>query len=146
MEPDAVNELLTYCAGLPLALGVVAGRADAHPDFPLIELAKELRDVRARLDALDEGDAATAIRSVLSWSYAAMPTEQADALGLLGLAPGPDISPFAAANLFGLTAARTGVVLRSLERESLIQQPVSGRRHMHELVRLYAIEQAHCDQ
>lgn len=145
-EPNAVNELLTYCAGLPLVLGVVGGRADAHPDFPLTVLATELRDTRARLDALDEGDITTAIKSVLSWSYAALSTEHANAFGLLGLAPGPEISPLAAAELFGLTAARTGMVLRALERVSLLRQPVPGRWQMHELVRLYAVEQAHRDQ
>jgi len=69
-EPDAVDELLRHCAGLPLALGIVAGRAAAHPDFPLNALAAELRD--ARLDALDTGDQATNLAAVLSWSYHAL--------------------------------------------------------------------------
>ncbi|WP_279493263.1 BTAD domain-containing putative transcriptional regulator [Actinocrispum wychmicini] len=38
-EAGAIAELLVYCAGLPLALSIVAGRAEAHPDFPLAILA-----------------------------------------------------------------------------------------------------------
>jgi Tfp pilus assembly protein PilF len=39
-----------------------------------------------------------------------------------------------------------GVVLRALERVSLIQQHASGRYRMHDLIRLYAAEQAGHDQ
>jgi len=48
--PDAVAELVTACGRLPLALAVVAARADVRPDFPLSSLAGELR---AQADALD---------------------------------------------------------------------------------------------
>ncbi|HEY4457127.1 MAG TPA: BTAD domain-containing putative transcriptional regulator, partial [Pseudonocardiaceae bacterium] len=43
-EPDAVADLLASCAGLPLALSIVAGRAQEHPEFPLTTLATELHD------------------------------------------------------------------------------------------------------
>ncbi|MEV0082518.1 NB-ARC domain-containing protein [Saccharopolyspora sp. NPDC050642] len=54
-EPEAVAEIVSHCAGLPLALGVVAVRAAEFSDFPLDELVEELRDERERLDALDTG-------------------------------------------------------------------------------------------
>ncbi|MGH3994541.1 MAG: BTAD domain-containing putative transcriptional regulator, partial [Pseudonocardiaceae bacterium] len=65
-EPDAVAELLDYCAGLPLALSIVAARAANRPDFPLAALADELRDHTRRLDALDAGEADASLRAVLS--------------------------------------------------------------------------------
>jgi DNA-binding SARP family transcriptional activator len=139
-EPDAVAALIEGCAGLPLALSIVAGRALEHPDFPLRELADELREATGRLEALDE-DPSVSVRSVLSWSYAALTEEQARVFGLLGLAPGPDISLAAAANLAGLPDNATRTLLRSLERVSLVQQHVAGRYRMHDLVRLYAQEQ-----
>jgi hypothetical protein len=47
-----VTEIVTACARLPLALGIVAGRAATQPQFPLRAVAAELRDTHARLDAL----------------------------------------------------------------------------------------------
>ena len=139
-EPDAVADILASCAGLPLALGIVAGRALEHPGFPLRELADELRDATGRLTSLDD-DPVTGVRAMLSWSYAALTAEQARVFGLLGLAPGPDISLAAAAGLTDLDEGQVRSVLRSLERVSLVQQHVPGRFRMHDLIRLYATEQ-----
>ena len=41
-EPDAVEALVGYCAGLPLALAIVAAHAATHTDLPLEALAAEL--------------------------------------------------------------------------------------------------------
>jgi DNA-binding SARP family transcriptional activator len=98
-ETEAVDELVACCAGLPLALSIVAARATRHPDFPLAVLADELRDRSGRLDALDPGDPQATLRVVLSWSHHALSEAAAAAFGLLGLAPGPDISLPAAAAL-----------------------------------------------
>ncbi|WP_371812901.1 NB-ARC domain-containing protein [Saccharopolyspora sp. ASAGF58] len=62
-EHEAVRELIRHCAGLPLALGIVAARAGENPSFPLIELVSQLQDERERLDALDAGGV-TGVRSV----------------------------------------------------------------------------------
>jgi tetratricopeptide (TPR) repeat protein len=145
-EPDAISELMTYCAGLPLALSIVASRASAHPDFPLATWAAELRDVATRLGALDSEDPAASLSAVLSWSHDALSPEQTEALGLLSLAPGPDISLPASVSLTGFVIARTRAVLRALERASLIQQHVPGRWQMHDLVRLYVTDRAKVDQ
>jgi DNA-binding SARP family transcriptional activator len=55
-EPRAITDLINHCAGLPLALAIVAARAATHPGFALRVLAKELADEHTRLDALDTGD------------------------------------------------------------------------------------------
>jgi tetratricopeptide (TPR) repeat protein len=144
-EPDAVNELLACCGGLPLALSIVASRAVAHPAFPLTGLAGELRDTGARLSALDDGEVAS-LTPVLSWSFAALSPHQTEVVTLLSLAPGPDISLPAAANLTGLPDAQIGPVLRALERMSLLERHAPGRWQMHDLIRLYAVEQARHDQ
>jgi DNA-binding SARP family transcriptional activator/tetratricopeptide (TPR) repeat protein len=139
-EPDSVAELVACCAGLPLALGIVAGLAQTHPELPLSALAADLRDATTRLAGLAT-DPSVSVRAVLSWSHAALTPEQARVFGLLGLAPGPDISLSAAASLTGLTGAGTLAALRALERVALVQQHVPGRYRMHDLVRLYAAEQ-----
>jgi DNA-binding SARP family transcriptional activator/Tfp pilus assembly protein PilF len=145
-ESDATTTLLACCAGLPLALSVVAARAAAHPGFPLAVLAAELRDAARRLDSMEAGDPAISVRAVLSWSYRFLDPQSATMFGLLGLAPGPDISLPAANVLAGLPAPQTRAALRELEAASLVQQHVPGRYRMHDLVRLYAAEQAELDQ
>lgn len=145
-EPHAVTDLLQHCAGLPLALGIIAARAMTNPALPLATLAAEIRDSSTRLDALDTGELPANLRAVFSWSYQALPAEAARLFGLLGLAPGPDIGLPAAANLTALPTPRTRTLMRELETAHLIDQPVPGRYRMHDLLRLYATEQAHTDQ
>jgi DNA-binding SARP family transcriptional activator/tetratricopeptide (TPR) repeat protein len=137
-EPEAVDELLRWCAGLPLAISIVAARAAAHPDFPLTALAGELHDATTRLEALDAGELSANLCAVLDSSYRALDRDTATLFGLLGLAPGPDISLPAAGNL--VIQARP--LLRQLETASLVQQHLPDRYRMHDLIRLYATEQA----
>ncbi|MEU5261356.1 BTAD domain-containing putative transcriptional regulator [Amycolatopsis sp. NPDC021455] len=144
-DPGAVAELLGHCAGLPLAIGIVAARAGRHPGFPLAALAAELRDETGRLAALDTADADVNLRAVLSWSYHALSGEAAAAFGLLGLAAGPDIGVPAAACLLAKPAAGTLGLLRELEQASLVQQHVPGRFRMHDLIRLDAAQRAEAD-
>lgn len=140
-EVSALGELTTACGGLPLALGILVGRAQEHPEFPLSALVAELHEAGSALSALDIDDGAN-IRTVLSTSCAALSLEQAEAFWLLGLAPGSDIGLRAASTLFGRSFAATRRVLRELERTSLVHQHIPGRFRMHDLVRLYAREQA----
>ena len=145
-EPRAVAALVHWCAGLPLALSIVASRAATQPGFPLDVLAKELRDSSARLDALDAGDLNANLRAVFSWSYRALDREPAQVFLLLGPTPGPDISLSAAAALTGLSGSRVRAVLRVLVDAHLLQEYVPGRYRMDDLLRLYATELADDDQ
>lgn len=43
-EPDAIVELLASCAGLPLALSIVAARVAVHPNFPLTVSPSSLKN------------------------------------------------------------------------------------------------------
>jgi tetratricopeptide (TPR) repeat protein/transcriptional regulator with XRE-family HTH domain len=144
-EPEAAAELLHCCGGLPLAIAVVAARATSHPLSPLAAIAAELRDAPARLDALAGTDLTANVRAVLSWSYHALEPAEATVFGLLALAPGPDISVPAAASLLALPIPTTRVVLRGLEGAYLVQNHAPDRYRMHDLVHLYAVEQAHRD-
>jgi DNA-binding SARP family transcriptional activator/tetratricopeptide (TPR) repeat protein len=141
-EPEALADMLTYCAGLPLALGIAAGRAATHQDFPLATWAAELRDAATRLDALDDGDPATSLSTVLSWSTSGLNPQQAHMFQLLGLAPGPSIGVAAAASLTAHSIATTRSLLRGLDRVTLVDEVVPGRWQMHDLIRLHAANQA----
>ncbi|GAA2079419.1 hypothetical protein GCM10009801_36950 [Streptomyces albiaxialis] len=141
-EPDATDELVRWCAGLPLALSIVASRAVLGQRLALSGIAEELRDASQRLEALDMGDPEACLETVLSWSYRALAPAEAAMFRMLGLAPGDDVGTYAAANLAGVTCREAQVQLKALERVSLVQQHAKGRYRMHDLVRLYAAGRA----
>jgi len=141
-EPEAATELLHHCAGLPLALAIIAARAAVNPGFPLATLADELRDAAVRLDAFDGGELSANLSATFAWSQHSLPEPALTAFAQLGLAPGSDTSLDAAANLVGLPASRTRIVLRQLEAAHLLHQHVPNRYRMHDLVRLHAADLA----
>jgi DNA-binding SARP family transcriptional activator/tetratricopeptide (TPR) repeat protein/DNA-binding XRE family transcriptional regulator len=141
-EPGAVQELTGFCARLPLALAIVAVHAAARPARTLAALADDLRDERSRLDALDAGDPAVSPRTVFSWSQHSLSGPARRMFRLLGLHPGPDITPAAAASLAGISPGPARAALRELTRAHLLAEPVPGRFSSHDLLRLYAAESA----
>jgi tetratricopeptide (TPR) repeat protein len=145
-EPGAIEEIITRCARLPLALAIVAARATAHPGFALTALAGELRDAQGNLGAFDGGEQATQVRAVFSWSYQQLTTGAARLFRLLGLHPGPDITTPAAASLAGVPPGQAQAMLAELSRAHLIAEHIPGRFAFHDLLRAYAAEQARdCD-
>ncbi|HEY7266020.1 MAG TPA: tetratricopeptide repeat protein [Trebonia sp.] len=140
--PEAITEIATLCACLPLALAVAAARAAARPRFALADLAAGLRDTAGRLDALDPGDPAACVRAVFSWSYQQLSPEAARMFRLLGVHPGPDITAAAAASLAALDKPGARRLLRELTRAHLIAEHVPGRYAFHDLLRAYATAQA----
>jgi tetratricopeptide (TPR) repeat protein len=61
---------------------------------------------------------------------------------LLGLHPGPDISLSAAASLAGISRAEAGTALRELTRTHMAAEHLPGRFTFHDLLRVYATDQA----
>ncbi|HEX9520758.1 MAG TPA: BTAD domain-containing putative transcriptional regulator [Streptosporangiaceae bacterium] len=141
-EPGAASELGALCAQLPLALSVVAARAAALPTVPLAALAGDLRETRARLDALDTGDGASSIRAAFARSYQDLSSSAARMFRLVGLHPGPDISVPAAASMAGIQADQARAALAELARFHLATEHAHGRFSCHDLLRAYAAEQA----
>jgi tetratricopeptide (TPR) repeat protein len=141
-EPGAAEELAVLCARLPLALNITAGRAAARPAFPLAVFASQLREARGRLTALDAGDVTADVRAVFSWSYRALSPAAARTFRLLGLHPGPDITPPAAASLTAASREQASAVLDELASACLLTEHSPGRYAFHDLLRAYAAEQA----
>ncbi len=138
-EPDAAAALAGQCARLPLALRIAAELAATRPATPLAALVAELVDQQRRLELLDAGgDPRTAIRAVFSWSYQHLPAEAARAFRLLGLHPGPDLDPYAAAALIDTSVEQAQHLLDLLARAHLVQPASLGRYGMHDLLRAFA--------
>ena len=141
-EPHAVDEIITRCARLPLALAVVGARAATHVGFPLEAMAGQLRGADNNLDAFNGGDSVTDVRGVSSWSYQALSAEAAALFRLLGLHPGPDIGEPAVASLAGVSAGAVRPRLGELADAHLITEHAPGRYALHDLLRAYATELA----
>ena len=143
-EPNAAAELAVQCARLPLALRVAGELARTRPATSLAELVDELADQQRRLDLLDAGgDARAAVRAVFSWSYRHLPAAAARAFRLLGLHPGPDWDPYAAAALLDCSLEQAQQLLDLLARAHLLHSTRPVRYGMHDLMRAYAVELAH---
>jgi DNA-binding SARP family transcriptional activator/Tfp pilus assembly protein PilF len=141
-EPAAVEEIITSCARLPMALAIVAARAIAHPDFTLADLAAQLRTVGGRLDGLDNGDR-TSMRTVFSWSYHALTPAAAQLFRVLGLLPSLDVTAPAAASLAGRPEREVRPLLAELAHDHLLTEHLPGRYTFHDLLRAYATELAY---
>lgn len=142
VEANATDEIIQRCARLPLALAVVAASAATHPTHPLSVIADDLRRAGHGLGASLGDDMDTDVRAVFSWSYHALDAGAARLFRVLGLHPGPDIAPAAAASLAGIPVAQVHPLLTELARAHLLSEHVPGRYTFHDLLRAYAAELA----
>ena len=141
-EPEAVHQIIDACAGLPLALAIVAARAATHPDFELTALAAELLDTNRRLDVLAEPGDVTDLRAVFSWSFQALSADAARLFRLLSVHPGPELSRAAATGIAAVASQRAHRLLSELARANLLIEMRPGRFAFHDLLRAYAAELA----
>ncbi|WP_145503026.1 tetratricopeptide repeat protein [Streptomyces sp. CFMR 7] len=138
--PGTVRALARYCGGLPLALRIAAARAAERGAESGAGL-DGLSGTDTPLDLLDAGDdESSALRTVFSWSYRALPGPAAQAFRGLGAHPGPGIDVFALAAATGTTPEGAGAALRTLVKGHLLAEPAPGRFEAHDLLRAYASE------
>jgi DNA-binding SARP family transcriptional activator/Tfp pilus assembly protein PilF len=141
-EPLAVERIISRCAGLPLALAIVAARSATRHRFTLEQIAQGLSSSGDDLDAFGDGDQATDIRSVFSWSYRMVAVAQGRLFRRLSLHPGPDLAVSAAASLAGIPVAQAHRLLDQLASGHLVSEVGPGRFALHDLLRAYAAELA----
>ncbi|MBY8874524.1 transcriptional regulator, SARP family protein [Micromonospora sp. PLK6-60] len=142
-DRPALDEIVTLCGGLPLALAVVAARTLARPGYRLSAVARELHDTRGSLDGFDVDDPDSDLRAIFSWSYRGLSPSAARLFRLLALHPGPDVTLPAAASLGGLPARTARGVFGELVRSRLVTERRPGRYGAHDLIAAYARELLH---
>jgi len=143
-EPDATAELIELCGRLPLALAIVAARAQGRPGLTIADLVCELRGP-VQLDALSAGEGneeILSVREVFSWSCRSLTSAALRLFWLMAVHPGPDISVPAAASLAGLPGPVAHGLLRELTGSHLLAERTPSRYSFHDLLRSYAAEQA----
>jgi DNA-binding SARP family transcriptional activator/tetratricopeptide (TPR) repeat protein len=140
-ESAAVDELIELCSGLPLALSIAAALVSGGPGR-FAAVTEELRQERRRLDALSAGDPVTDVRAVFSWSCQCLSDAAMRMFRLLGLHPGRDVSLAAVASLAGYPLAEADRVLAELTQAHLVAASSPNRYRRHDLLMVYAAEQA----
>lgn len=133
-------ELVAACGHLPLAVRIVATRLSARPAWTLGRLVVRLADEQRRLAELRIG--ALAIDAAFELGYEQLTIEQARAFRLVALAGTACIGIPAAAALIGVDDSTAEDVLESLTDAAMLESAKPGRYGYHDLVRVYARQQA----
>lgn len=145
---ESAREIVRLCDHLPLAISICGGRLATRPSWTPRDLAERLRDERRRLDHLEVGrQVDTSVRASVQLSYEACTELQRRLLRMLGLLTVPDVSAWAAGALLDTSELDGADQLEALVDAQLAEtsgSDVTGqtRYRLHDLVRLYAREQA----
>jgi tetratricopeptide (TPR) repeat protein len=132
--PEAVAELATLCAHVPLALRIAAGSVKTD----IADYVGRLRKGSLLTALAVESDEEAAVHATFDLAYEELPPAHRQMLRLLGVIPILEFGVMAAAALAGVSADEAEAVLGFLDRAHLIDQHQSGRYHLHDLVRRYA--------
>ena len=139
--PEDLGPLLECCAGLPLALAIVAERARSTPNSTAAGLMAEIAATEDRLDRFDVGEEDGSLRNILTWSYQSLSETAQLVFRAMGAFPGfgPDVGALAAISEQGYRA--TARAVDELVRAHLVTaEDVSLRQH--DLLRDLAAELA----
>jgi tetratricopeptide (TPR) repeat protein len=149
VDRASADRLADLCGRLPLAVCAAAGRLVTRPGRPVEQMIGELGSERRRLAALSRygqrGE--DSVHAVLDVSYRALPDPAARLYRLLGLHPGVDFDPAAAAALAGSGEDEADDLLEYLVDASLLHAHATGRRYaFHDLARLHARGRAEAEE
>ncbi|MEV0134814.1 NB-ARC domain-containing protein [Dactylosporangium sp. NPDC050688] len=137
-DPDGARALVAACAGLPLAVLIVAGRLRARPQWTPSALAERLAGEHRRLDELRQGD--LAVRSTFQAAYAELSEVDRMVFRRAGSHPGQVFTLAAAAARAGVDEAAAQQSMDRLVDAFLVESPGPDRFHPHDLLRLFATE------
>jgi DNA-binding SARP family transcriptional activator len=148
-EPEAAEEIVRLCGGLPLAVRTVGARLALRQRWPLSVLAGRLRDEHRRLDELVAGE--LEVRASLQLSYALLADPIRLAFRRLGVIGPTQFCAWLLAPLLDVTSAKAEYFVDLLTDAHLVDaigvtpdgQPRYG---MHDLTRLFAQERAEADE
>jgi DNA-binding SARP family transcriptional activator/tetratricopeptide (TPR) repeat protein len=132
-DPAAVEEAVSLCGRLPLAIRIAAARLRHRPGWHVSDLVDRLRTYEERTAFLTTRE--RSVTAVLALSYRYLRPPQQRLFRLLSLHPGVDLDVAAAAALCGLGPAETAHCLEALFEDNLLMCDVAGRYFLHDLVR-----------
>lgn len=137
-DPVSSHLVIDLCGRLPIAVGLAARRLQSRPTWSVADLAARLAESTGRLRELSAGSRRT--QAAFDLSYQALAPQDQRVFRLLGLHPSDE---FGAGAITALLDIDGSAVLRDLADEHLIDDIGDDRYRLHDLLRLYALEQAH---
>ncbi|MEW1612971.1 MULTISPECIES: tetratricopeptide repeat protein [unclassified Streptomyces] len=140
-DPEAADRLVELCAGLPVALHVVAARLATRPRLTPAALAAELAAEPRRLAGMSLGKERS-VAAAFDLAYRELAPEPARLYRLMGWYPGATFDAGVAAVASGLDPRPAAEALEALTRAGLLEETADGRFRFHDLVRLHAAERA----
>jgi len=140
-EPGLVADMVELCGCLPLAITLLAGLFARHRAW---DMAYLIDQTKAKLLTVSTENRSVAAAFELSYQY--LTARQQRFFVHLGLHPGPDIDPYAAAALADLPYDDTIQILDELHADGLLAEPVPRRYRMHNLIHQYARSLAAADE
>lgn len=131
-------DIVEYCSGLPLALGIMAARITRRPAQALPDMVRELRVERTRLRSLDLGSENLSVRLSFDAAHRQLSEPASKLLRRLAIHPGPTISWAALRAMDTEDEAQVSEATDELLRMSLVTEPSFERYALHDLVRVHA--------
>ncbi|MFF0309902.1 BTAD domain-containing putative transcriptional regulator [Streptosporangium sp. NPDC004379] len=147
-EPEDARRIVGQCGALPLAIRVAGARLAARRQWSVGYFTRRLTDERHRLDELAVGD--QEVRASISLSYDLLSEPARRALRYLGWLGLPHFPAWVAAAALDADDLETDRLLEQLVDASLVDvegvDATGGIRYrLHDLIRLFAREQAEVD-
>lgn len=141
-ERQAALDLIRLCEGQPLALRIVAAKLASRPHWPLARMVRQLHDEEGRLDELDHDG--ISVRATLAVAYDSLAADAKRLFCRLSLAGTGDFPPWICAPLADTGVDEAEDLLHALVAAHLIETRHNDegmvRYHLHDLVRIYAVE------
>ncbi|GAA3773328.1 BTAD domain-containing putative transcriptional regulator [Streptomyces phyllanthi] len=143
-EPDIALQLIEYCGRLPLAVRILGAKLASKPHWSLRKASLRLADERRRLDELTHES--LEVRANLELSRQGISPAARKLFRRLALVTAADFAEWVCSPLTDLPLPEAEDLLEELLDARLIDvvSPEDAGQHryrMHDLVRLYALEQ-----
>ena len=142
-DDPLLGEVTGLCGYLPLVIRIAAALLCHRPAWNLEHLYGLLGEQHRRIPALSDGY--RDLGTIFGLSQQSLTVDLQRAFRRLGLVPGPDLDPYAAAALTGTAPATAAGLLEDLVDHNLLIAYTPGRYRLHDLLRAHAGTQAATD-
>jgi DNA-binding SARP family transcriptional activator len=147
-EPMAALELVRLCGCLPLAVRIVAAKLATKRHWTIGRMIQRMTDEAGRLDELTLSG--IGIRATVATSYGGLSPAARRLFLRLSLLGTTDFAPWVSAPLLDMDADAANDLLEELVEARLVEVRLSedgaSRFHLHDLVRIYALERLAADE
>jgi DNA-binding SARP family transcriptional activator len=140
LSGEAVTSVIDFCAGLPLALSILASQASIFGGAPAETLSKEIIRATKPLDAFATDSQGDDLRSTFAWSYRSLSDDARRLFRLLSVHPGPTMSLRSIASVSDVSLERARHTTGELVTANLLLRASASNFVFHDLIRAFAGE------